>query len=120
MAIGIMEKTMDKRSSYPKAIPALWRLRYSRSKAQAKYRKEPWEFNIESWYKFWQDSGLTDRLGRGLDSVVMIRKDRNLPWNLDNCIIIARSRQLWKLGRENFTGNREDITGYALYQKEEK
>ena len=109
---------IDKRLKYPKTIPTLWRLRFSRAKSQANYRGELWEFDIEDWYDYWQSSGVQDRIGRDLDSVVLIRRDKKLPWNRQNCVIVERRHQLWKLGRDNFGGVNEDITGYALYQGE--
>ena len=109
---------MDNRLKYPKEIPSLWRLRYSRAKAQAKFRKEEWGFNIETWYGFWQASKQADKIGSKLEGVVMVRIDRNKSWNINNCIIVSRSHQLWKLGRDNFANAKESIEQYALYRGE--
>jgi hypothetical protein len=107
---------MDKRLKYTDKIPSDWRLRYSRARAQAKYRKEQWEFNIETWYGFWQSSNQSEKLGSKLDGVVMVRLDKNRAWSIDNCIIVSRRHQLWKLGRENFGKAEEDLDPYALYR----
>lgn len=75
---------------YEMTIPKLWRDRYSRAQAQAKFRREEWAFSCDSWYKMWQQSGVAEHMGRELHQYCMVRKDTIEAWGPHNCIIVTR------------------------------
>ena len=79
---------------YEMTIPKLWRDRYSRAQAQAKYRREEWAFTIDSWVGMWQDSGVAEHMGREPHQYCMVRKDRIEAWGPHNCIIITRRMKM--------------------------
>lgn len=87
-------------SKYVKGVPRdfMWiykdplehsmHLPFLRARAQASYRKEPWELTFEDWKILWKDRW--HLRGRDPDDLCMTRDDWDLPWNLDNIIIMIR------------------------------
>lgn len=77
-------------------IPSEWSLRYSRAKAQAKYRKEEWAFTDVNWYEMWMNSGVAEHLGRKPEQFCMVRKDTVEAWGPHNCVIVPRRQHMKK------------------------
>ena len=72
---------------------------WHKSRAQANFRNEGWELTFEEYCEFWtKDNWL--KKGRGSLDLVLLRKDRNMPWSKDNCYIGTRTEQLQRTGRE--------------------
>jgi len=77
-------------------IPNPWNIRYSRSKAQAKYMKQEWAFTDETWYALWEQSGVMEHMGSKPHQYCMVRKDEIEAWGPHNCLIISRRMHLKK------------------------
>jgi len=90
---------------YPQDIPALWRNRYSRMKAQAKFRRHEWAWDIDSWYKFWCDSGVKEHMGKLPHQYCMVRIDEIEAWGPHNCLIVARRKFMKKHAFEKIWKN---------------
>lgn len=58
-------------------------------RAQAKYRKEPYDLTWEQWDTVWSNDLWIQR-GRGADDLCISRTDPNDSWNTDNIRIIPR------------------------------
>lgn len=69
------------------------RLVWSRSQCQARFRKEPWQLSFEDFCKIWNSEILWNQRGKLPDSLVMTRRDYDLPWSVENCCLIRRSTQ---------------------------
>ena len=74
--------------------------KYSRHKAQAKSKGEPYELTESEFRMLWATQGITERdqrPGRRSNSVSMVRRDRSLPWRVDNITFMTRKQyiQLW-------------------------
>lgn len=67
-----------------------WSTRYSRARAQARYRGEAWTLTPQEYMQLWRDSGAQP--GRSHGTACMVRKDTSLPWSKDNCEIRRRSK----------------------------
>ena len=68
--------------------------RWSRHKAQAKYRGEAYELTLEQYSMLWSTQGLRSRdqfTGRRGDSISMVRKDPRQPWRVDNIHFLTRA-----------------------------
>jgi len=92
---------MTGRLEYPKDISLEWRKKYSRARAQARFRKQEWAFSCETWYELWRDSGLIEHRGKELHSYCMVRKDPIEAWSPKNCIIASRRQFFKKCGYES-------------------
>lgn len=80
----------------PQNIPQEWVLAYSRARAQAKFQKHEWAFELETWYAMWDESGVKEHRGNKPHQYVMVRKDEIEAWGPHNCIIVSRRTQLKK------------------------
>jgi hypothetical protein len=58
-------------------------------RAQAKFRKEPYELTWEDWSTLWSNDDFLNR-GRQPENLCISRRDPNDPWTLDNSEIITR------------------------------
>ena len=76
---------------------------YSCAKAQAKFHKQEWAFSIETWWKFWEESGLWEHRGTKIHQFSMVRLDPIEAWGPHNCIIVSRRMLLKKNGYEAFS-----------------
>lgn len=86
----------QKKYANPNNIPAKWVKAYSLARAQAKFQKQEWAFELESWYEQWDSSGVKEHRGRKNHQYVMVRKDELEAWGPHNCIIVSRRMQLKK------------------------
>ena len=75
---------------------------YSMSRAQAAFRKEPWEFVRQDWIDIWQPQW--HLRGRGSDQLCMIRVNYDLAWAPDNIEIITNKVRLSEGQRKNHIG----------------
>jgi len=80
---------------HPDRVLMAQHLAYCRMKAQANFRREPWEFTLDQWIEQWQP--LWHQRGRGSLEYCMIRLDYALPWRTDNTAIVTNLSRL----REN-------------------
>ena len=79
--------------------------KYSRHRAQARWRSEPYELTESEFRMLWATQGITEREqrpGRTSNSVSMVRKDVTLPWRVDNITFMTR-RQYMQLWHERHT-----------------
>ena len=61
---------------------------FNLSKAQAKFRREPWELSLDDYRIIWQDYWhLKGRLG---DEYALTRIDINKSWNINNIKVLTR------------------------------
>ena len=67
---------------------------FSKARAQANHRQEPWLMTIEDWFELWRDPQTWSQRGRSPNSVCMTRLDSSGPWSLANTIIVTRSGHL--------------------------
>ena len=89
-----------KRYENPTGIPYEWVKAYSVAKAQAKFQKQEWAFELETWYKLWEDSGVKEHRGNKPHQYCMVRKDPIEAWGPHNSIIISRRKGLQKQAYE--------------------
>lgn len=85
---------------YPEEMSLDWRRKYSRAKAQAKFRNEEWAFTAESWYALWADSDLIQHRGKQNHNYCMVRKDNIEAWGPHNCILVSRRQYFRKQAYE--------------------
>ena len=85
-------------------IPNPYNYKYSRQKAQAKFRKEEWAFTYETWYDLWVKSGKIEHMGSKPHQYCMVRLDEIEAWGPHNCIIITRRQHLKKQAYVQFCG----------------
>lgn len=79
--------------------------KYSRHRAQAKWRSEPYELTESEFRMLWATQGITERTqrpGRTSQSISMVRKDVTQPWRVDNITFMTR-RQYMQLWHERHT-----------------
>lgn len=67
-------------------------LRFQRSRCQAKFRNETWDFTYEEWEALWGDK--IDMIGRESDSYCMRRYDEDKSWCTSNCYVLPRNQML--------------------------
>jgi hypothetical protein len=67
---------------------------FLRARAQARYRKEPWELSLDHYFALWQ--GCWEQRGRSRNSLVLARIDLEGGWTIDNVEITTRYEQLLK------------------------
>jgi hypothetical protein len=58
------------------------------AKAQAVFRKEPWDLSFEEYCAIWQDHW--HNRGRCPENVCMTRRDEDIGWDFENIEIITR------------------------------
>jgi len=85
-------------------IPSEWAKRYSKARAQAKFRKEEWAFDQHTWLKMWMDSGVAEHRGSLIQGYCMVRKDPIEAWGPHNCIIVPRRQHLKRGAYIHFHG----------------
>lgn len=90
----------EKRYENPNNIPYEWIKAYSNAKAQAKFQKQEWAFELETWYQMWEDSGVKEHRGNKPHQYCMVRKDPIEAWGPHNSIIISRRKGLQKQAYE--------------------
>tara|TARA_R110000803_G_scaffold169012_1_gene232057 strand:+ start:599 stop:961 length:363 start_codon:yes stop_codon:yes gene_type:complete len=81
-----------------------WNRKYSRMKAQAKFRKEEFNLTPDEFMQVWEQSGVKEHIGREVYAYCMVRKESIEAWSVDNCIIVPRRMHLRKLGYESLHG----------------
>lgn len=69
-------------------------LAFVRSRAQARFRNEPWDLTLEQYMVFWRDEDRWGQRGRKPHDLVLTRLDPDEAWDKDNCCIITRQQQL--------------------------
>lgn len=67
---------------------------FLRSRAQAKFRNEPWDLTIEQYFEIWNDEDTWNNRGRQADNVCLIRTDPKQPWTMSNVKVVTRLAQL--------------------------
>jgi hypothetical protein len=95
MAVGGMEKSMAAKRKYT-TLQDPWNRRYSRMKAQAKYRQQEWNLTPKDYMQIWDESGVKEHCGREPHQYCMVRKDPIESWSKKNCIIVTRRMHLRK------------------------
>lgn len=93
----------------PTGIPQEWVRAYSLARAQAKFQRQEWAFELESWYEMWDSSGVKEHRGNKPHQYVMVRKDEIEAWGPHNCIIMSRRLHLKKHAYERLH-KRQEIT----------
>jgi len=73
-----------------------WNTRYSRMKAQAKFRMQEFNLTPQEYMKLWDDSGVKEHCGSKPHQYCMVRKDPIEAWSYNNCIIVPRRMHLKK------------------------
>lgn len=63
---------------------------WHRSRAQAIWRHEGWDFDFADWEHFWGE--LYPRRGRTREAICMVRRDPDLAWTRDNVELIPRQQ----------------------------
>lgn len=81
-------------------LPTATKKIYQKQRQNAKDRGIPWEFNIASWWCFWQESGKWDDRGRGY-GYCMARHGDDGPYSPENVYICtsaqnASDQYIWK------------------------
>ncbi len=87
---------------YP-GIQAVYRLQWSRMKAQANYRGEVWDITWEEYQNLWEGRWHLRGVHKG--SLGMSRRDWQGPWTLDNVEICLRE-QHWHRQRQAQLGSK--------------
>lgn len=80
----------EKTYANPQGIPQAWVKKYSVARAQAKFQRQEWAFELETWYNMWEQSGVKEHRGRKPHQYVMVRKDPIEAWGPHNCIIVSQ------------------------------
>ena len=99
---------MANHRKYPLDTPYDERVKYSRAKAQAKYRREEWAFTFETWYNMWLESGVIEHRGSRPHHYCMVRLDTIEAWGPHNCIIVSRRTHMKKAHHRMTTGQDTD------------
>lgn len=74
---------------------------WHRARAQAHYRGEEWELTYEQWIRIWGDKW--SQRGRGVDNLLLTRKNYKKSWNTRNVHLVTRSEfhtHQWKIRKE--------------------
>ena len=94
-------KTQEPRGSFPNnwksgPEPIMHEMYYAWSKhrAQARYRSEPYELTWADWQVIFANTDDFLNRGRQAECIVLTRRDTDLAWSLDNCELITRYEQL--------------------------
>lgn len=66
---------------------------FLRSRAQAKFRGEPWSLTINDYFALWHPQLWAQR-GRKVNDLAMTRLNPELPWSIDNVSIQTRGEIL--------------------------
>jgi hypothetical protein len=61
-----------------------------RARAQARFRNQQWEITEEQYIQLWQQNDRYKQRGRGRHSLCMTRRDKRLPWRVDNVEFMTR------------------------------
>jgi hypothetical protein len=83
-------------------IQAEQRMSWSRMKAQAKFRDEPWDLSWEDYNQIWDKKWHLRGTEKG--SYVLTKIDQSGVWHKDNVEVIPRLEQ-WRRQNKNRTGN---------------
>ena len=71
---------------------------FLRARAQAWFLEQEWTMTFEEFLGLWTVERWYCR-GRGTSDLVMVRKDKDGAWSLDNCEIVTRKEQLQRTAR---------------------
>lgn len=71
---------------------------FLRAKAQANFLDQEWRLSFEQFCELWTIDKWHCR-GRGTHDLVMVRKDQEGPWSMDNCEIVTRITQIQRTAR---------------------
>tara|TARA_R110000803_G_scaffold60787_2_gene120244 strand:+ start:735 stop:1061 length:327 start_codon:yes stop_codon:yes gene_type:complete len=82
-------------------LETIWAIRYSRMKAQAKYRRDEWSLEPDEYMELWQASGVMEHCGNESHQYCMVRKDAIESWCYNNVIIVSRRKFLTKKFNED-------------------
>ena len=84
-----------------------WRA-WGQTRNQAQWRGETWCLTWPEWQAIWQ--GSWHLRGRGADSLCVTRRDFDLPWQADNCVLLTRrqhgQRRTGTLKRDGYSRSR--------------
>lgn len=75
--------------SGPDPVDHAQHIAWHRARAQAHYRGEEWQITFSQYQKIWRDNW--HRRGRGVDDLLMIRKDHLKPWTIRNVKLATRN-----------------------------
>lgn len=64
---------------------------YKEQESKARTNNISWEFDLKTWIGMWVKSGKLPYRGDSGDSYAMGRKDRNMPFSPENCVILTNS-----------------------------
>lgn len=75
---------------------------WMRARAQAHFRREPWDLTFEQYQSLWGDQWANR--GRTRDTLCLSRYDYDLGWSMDNCRLVTRQEHNqhqadWRMGR---------------------
>ena len=76
-------------------------LPYLRSRSQCAYRGEEFELSFEDWCELWPTPELWRQRGRHSEDLTMTRIDPELPWNINNCVVMTRREQISRQNTRN-------------------
>lgn len=104
---------MPKGKTY-KGETGVFRRRFLRSRAQARYWCQSWQLTWE-WYLTQMQTVPFKSIGRGLDQYNLIRRNKRQGWTPDNCelqlrsITVLRPREATAAGRIIRRKRRRDV-----------
>lgn len=81
----------------PRIHDRLEKLAFSRQRAQARFKGEPWQLTFEEWWELWQPHW--HLRGNAPTSMNMIRRDTEKGWYWDNVQVTVRSEYLHRRKR---------------------
>lgn len=81
-----------------------WNRRYSRMKAQAKYRGDEWALSPQEYMQLWEESGVKEHCGAKPHQYCMVRKDPTEAWSYSNTMVVSRRLMLRKVCYETWHG----------------
>lgn len=75
---------------------------FLKHRAQARFRKEPYDLDWDDWQAFWDDDNFLKR-GRGKDDYCLTRTNLREAWSVSNCYVATRQHVLERMKefREN-------------------
>jgi len=88
--------------SGPDPIAHEQHIAWHRARAQAHFRNEQWDITYKQYQKIWGDQW--HRRGRGVDDLLMMRKNHLKPWTTRNVTLATRSefhKKQWEIKRYN-------------------
>ena len=84
-----------------------WRA-WGQTRNQATWRGEPWTLSFDEWQTLW--AGSWHLRGRAAHNLCVTRRDFELPWQADNCVLLTRrqhgQRRTGTLKRDGYSRSR--------------